>query len=96
MYTLRIIEETRKTVDEPFQQVVENFYVGSSYSILRKGLTKEFNEIFTREFPEKSPENIDALLICDSGRIFFIEHMTDLMNYTYYIMTDNGKTFERL
>lgn len=76
MYTLRIIEETRETVDEPFQQVVENFYLGSFYSIIRKGLTKEFNEIFTREFPGKSQENIDALLICDSGRMFFIEHST--------------------
>ena len=96
MFTLRIIEETRQNEKAPFEQVIENFALGNSYSILKKGCTREFDEIMKRNYPERSSDDIRALLIAEMGREFWVENETELSNYSYFIMTDGGQTFERL
>lgn len=96
MFTLRIIEETRESESVPFEQVIENFEIGSSYSILKKGATKEFDEIMETEFLGADMMPIESLLCTEHGRKFFIWEQTPLRNYSYFIMTENGKTFERL
>ena len=96
MYSLRIIEETRESESVPFEQVIENFEIGSSYSILKKGATKEFDEIMETEFLGSDVMPIESLLCTEHGRKFFIWTPTPLRNYSYFIMSENGKTFERL
>jgi hypothetical protein len=96
MYTLRIIEETRENEKAPFGQVIENFGLGNSYSILKKGITKEFDETMKKNHPETNHNDIKALLCAENGLEFFIYTETTNINYTYFIMTENGKTFERL
>jgi hypothetical protein len=96
MFTLRIIEETRENEQMPFEQVIENFSVGESYSILKKGSTKEFEEVMKRMYPEKKLAEVSALLCTETGREFFIEYNNPLRQYSYFVMTENGKTFERL
>jgi len=101
MYTLRIIEETREDVKDPFDQVIENFDLGTSYSIIRKGATREFDAILKNQFPEVDTEGITAL-VCghslDESRntMFVYSKDNDYRKFTYYIMTDGGKTFEKL
>ena len=99
MYTLRIIEETRDNENLPFDQVIENFEIGKSYSIIRKDKSKEFDAILsTYEGIDK--EEIAAILcverMYDDNNVFFIYHPTALKQYHYFVMTDSGKTFERL
>lgn len=96
MFVLRIIEETRQSENEPFEQVIENFEIGNSYSRVKKGVTKEFDQIMESDFPEYEKEPIESLLCTEHGRTFFIWTPTPLRVYSYFIMSESGKTFERL
>lgn len=95
MFVLRIIEKTREDKSIPFEEVIENFEIGISYTRLWKG-TSEFNEIMEREFPEADKEPIESLVCTELGRYFFIWHPNELRVYDYFIMSENGKTFERM
>ena len=92
MYTLRIIEETRKSEKLPFVQVIRNVNLGNSYSTCTAGST-EFDEIVSG-FPK---DNAIRKIVIDSK---CIEHTVlsnnEFRNYSYFIMTENGQTFERL
>lgn len=97
MFTLRIIEKTRTSKDFAFDEVVENFALGNSYSILIQGLTKEFNKIMEEKYAGVDRSIVKGLLIRElDGDIFFIYNKDDLQEYTYYILTDGGKTFDRI
>lgn len=100
MYTLRIIEETRENTTDQFQQVVENFYLGNSYSIIKNGASKEFDSIIESKYPdasfESNKEGIRALICAQNGVDFFVWVNDDLRRFDYFIMTENGKTFEKL
>jgi hypothetical protein len=100
MFVLRIIEETRENESVPFNQVIENFEIGSSYSVIRKNDSDEFDSIMKKEYPDVNKADISALLCvqrCDEhGNIFFIYPRTPTKQFSYFIMTENGKTFERL
>lgn len=96
MYTLRIIEEVRENQNEPFQQVIENFELGSSYSRIKKGATKEFDQIMADQFPEQDKSEVESLLCSENGWTFFIYSNTPNRVFSYFIMTESGKTFERI
>jgi hypothetical protein len=96
MYTLRIIEETRENEKAPFEQVIENFWLGDSYSILKKGITKEFGDHMKKNHPKEKHDGIKALLCGVGGLEFFILDEAPNRRYSYFIMTESGKTFERL
>lgn len=95
MYTLRIIEETRENEKVPFDQVIENFEVGESYSIIKKGFSKEYDKEMA-EWTDSTAESVTAILKCENGKTFHIVKNNEFRNYTYYIMTESGKTFEKL
>lgn len=94
MYTLRIIEEKREGPFAPFQQVTENFALGNAYSLIENGKTKEFEEFFTD--CGESKEGVRAVLCSESGPVFFIMEDTSFEKRAYYIMTESGKTFEKI
>jgi hypothetical protein len=96
MYTLRIIEETRQDEKKPFDQVIENFSLGNSYTILRKGSTTEFDTFLDERFPGEDRTKIRKVIIPESNHEFFIMEETPLERFDYFVMTDSGKTFERL
>ena len=79
MYTLRIIEETRENENVPFEQVIENFEIGSSYSVIKKGCSKEFDSIL-EDYPDANKEKISALLCVERrderGNVFFLFQKT--------------------
>jgi hypothetical protein len=92
MFTLRIIEETRENEKAPFEQSVTNHSLGSSYAIFAKGESK----IFKEEVPDELSEGIKAVLFGGTGGSFWIrENTVNELRY-YFIMTDSGKTFEKL
>lgn len=95
MFTLRIIEEKRENENVPFEQVIENFEIGSSYSVVRKGFSREFDELM-KKWSDMKNENVIAILSAENGMEFHIIKNDKLSNYQYFIMTENGKTFERL
>lgn len=96
MYTLRIIEETRENEKFPFEQVIENFELGNSYSRIKKGCSKEFDSIIKKNFPLESTEEVESIICGENEKVFFIYEITELRNNAYFIMTDSGKTLERL
>lgn len=96
MFALRIIEEERENKNAPFQQVIENFELGSSYSKIKKGSTKEFDKLIKEKFPDTDKNGIESLICAENGHTFFIEDNTENKVYSYFIMTESGKTFERL
>lgn len=99
MYTLRIIDESRQNTNAPFEQVIENHALGISYAVVRNGISSEFDAILNG-YPHSDRDKIAAFLCTDIsneyGNVFFILKNTDLHRFDYYIMTDSGKTFEKI
>ena len=92
MYTLRIIEEVRKNENTPFSQVIRNFNLGDSYSTYTKG-SEKFNEIVSN-LPK---DNEIRKIVIDSKQLeYTIFSCSKNTKFSYFIMTENGKTFERL
>ena len=96
MYTLRIIEETREDVNSPFQQVIENHELGSSYSKIKKGVSKEFEEITKGLFPNEDVSEVESVICGENENVFFVMANSETRNNSYFIMGDSGKTFEKL
>ena len=95
MYTLRIIEETREREKEPFEQVIKNFELGSFYQIARRGCTSKFDELL-KEQPEHLRHIIRMFVVGIGGNAMPILSKTETVQCEYFVMTENGKTFERL
>jgi len=95
MYSLRIIEETRKDEKSPFGSIPTTYNIGEFYSVLKKGSTGKFEEKF-KEYPEWDIKSVRGIVIGSNKMELFL--MEDLPNEktTYYIMTDSGSTLERL
>ena len=96
MFSLRIIEETRKNENEAFEQVTTNHSLGNSYSILEKGKTSEFDDLMKKTYPEHDKSKLKGIICSDLGDDFFIEKNEENKIFQYFIMTENGKTFEKL
>lgn len=96
MYTLRIIEEKRKDEKSSFEQIIENQELGDAYTVFHKGITKEFDSRMDTEFKDFDKSQVRALVVGSNGKSFFILNNKDNYQNTYYIMTDGGKTLERL
>ena len=95
MFALRIINKTRDNVNEPFKQQIETYELGLSYALIKKDTSKEFNEILTRSNVEDHTI-VRAIVSGDNGLEFFIEDNTPLIQKSYYIVSCNGSTFEKL
>ena len=96
MYTLRIVEKSRENETQSFDEVVQNCELGNSYSLIRNN-TREFNKFFEQQLPGgANAEMVEKLLFSELGTTWFIEYDTEDTKFEYYIMTDSGKTFERL
>lgn len=96
MFVLRIIEEERKNTSAPFEQIIENFELGSAYTRLKKNSTSEFDVLMKEYYPETSKDDIDSIICGENGVRFFVVCDTELKTHAYFIMTESGKTFERL
>jgi len=92
MYTLRIIEETRENEKALFERSVTNHALGNSYTVFVKGQSKRFKE----EVPDELSKDVKAVLIGDTGGYFWIRENSENELRSYFIMTDSGKTFEKL
>lgn len=95
MFTLRSIEE-KKEDDYSFEQVTSNHYLGKSYTRLVNGMTTEFDAVMKEQFPHVNKNSIESIICSDLGDIFFIEKSEKNKIYSYYIMTENGRTFEKI
>lgn len=95
MYTLRVIIESRSNDKSPFEQVIDNYSLGNSYRIAKKGASKQFAEGI-KNYPKEEVSDVLAVLFSEKQETWFI-HKGDLnTKYYYFVMTENGKTFERL
>ena len=96
MYTLRIIKESRENVNLPFQQVIENHELGDSYSKIKKGSSKEFEEITKGLFPNEDVSEVESVICGKNEKTFFVMKTTETRNNAYFIMGDSGRTFEKI
>jgi len=95
MYTLRVIIEERSDEKKPFEQVTDNYALGNSYRVAKKGNSKEFEQGIA-EYPTESSDNVKAVLFSEKEQTWFILESSKNIKYSYFVMTENGKTFERL
>lgn len=95
MYTLRIIEETREDESKPFEQVIKNFELGTSYHVARRGHTSTFEQLLVEQ-PESLQNRIRMFVVGVNGNVFPVLSKTETLQCEYFIMTGNGNTFERL
>ena len=96
MYTFRIIEEKRENTKMPFSQIIENHELGDSYSVLEKGVTPEFDIFMDAKFNGIDKSKVRKLVLGSNERMFFILENEENYVNTYYVMTDGGKTLEKL
>jgi len=97
MFALRLIQETRESELKPFEQVIETHELGSSYALLKKGETKEFEKVLSNEkYDEFDKTKVRAIICGENGSELFVENRTELENNTYYILNDRGEVFEQL
>ena len=95
MNTLRIIKN-QKTKNGTFADYVENINLGDSYYLYCKG-TDVFNDIIA-EAVDGFEKVLRYVLVSEKGTKFLITNNIneDGGSDFYYIVSDNGKTFERL
>lgn len=104
MFTLRIIEEMRENENAPVERIENNHSLGKGYSKLKQGVTKEFDleiERLAPQLKENWPNlnvktEVDSIIRGENGDSWFIMKEAPLANYSYFIMTETGATFERL
>ncbi len=96
MFTLRIVTEFRDKETDPLDKITDNNELGNSYAKLEKGKTRMFDQIMDEQFGEYDKSEVKALVIGENGLVFFISESKDNEVYAYFIMSENGKTFEKL
>ena len=81
MFILRMIDENRMTC---------NYELSDNYSVVSKHYNpKEFQDFC--DMHNVLPEAYDGIISDENGKFFPLHKDTH-----YYVMTENGKTFERL
>ena len=96
MYTLRIIIEERENKNFPFEQTIHNYSLGNSYTKVENG-TKNFERIMTELYPEvQLKDEVKAIICSEVKKEWFIMKNKENQTFCYFIMTENGSTFERL
>ena len=81
MFILRMIDEG---------QIARNYELGDNYSVMSKFYNpKEFQDFC--DLHQVIPELADGIISDEDGKFFTLHKSTH-----YYVMTESGKTFERL
>jgi hypothetical protein len=80
MYTLRIIEKDGQ---------VSNQSLGENYSVTYKATCKDYEKVASGAVTN---ERTYAIVVGNDGKVVF----PIFDNIKYFIMTENGKTFEKL
>ena len=80
MYTLRIIEQDGQ---------VSNQNLGENYSVTYKATCNDYEKVASAAITN---ERTYAIVVGNNGKVVF----PILDNRKYFIMTENGKTFENL
>ncbi len=81
MFILRMIDEGR---------IARNYELGDNYSVMSKLYNpKEFQDFCNMH--QVTSEGADGIISDEDGKFFTLHKDTH-----YYVMTENGKTFERL
>ena len=80
MYTLRVIEQDGR---------VSNQNLGDNYSVTHKATCKEYEKL---AITATTNERTYAIIVGNDGKVVF--PLFD--NKNYFVMTENGKTFEKL
>ena len=57
---------------------------------------EEVYKVIVKEYPDISTDNVRELICGENGTIWFLEEDSDNCKYSYFIMSDTGKTVERL
>lgn len=98
-FILRIVEKC-KNEDGTVSTIFSNYFLGNAYTVVPKN-SDEFKDILSR-YPEVDPNSIHAVLCAEEAietNEFFIQvspYHHQLNEYSYYVMTEGGATFEKL
>lgn len=95
MYTLRVIIEERENSNSPYEQVIHNYDLGNSYTKISNG-SKLFYEIIDRLYPEFPKDDVVSIICSEKQDEWFVMNNSENKKRFYFIMTENGSTFEKL
>ena len=96
MFALRLMISEMSEDSSRSEESIENHELGDAYCLFRRG-TKLFNEILnSKEYGDYDKSRITQIVRGDNGVEFFIEENTKKRQISYFIMSESGKTFEKL
>lgn len=96
MFILRTIEETREDEKAQWSQFVSNLELGNCYTV-HYPESKFFIPLLQSEFPDEDIKNVRAIITPGSStQLLLLTMNTETLRHEYFIMTDSGRTFERL
>lgn len=101
MFILRTVEDVqmlRKVGEEgeplPISTDVRNIIIGNDYEVIKQGSSKYSN--YLHEYGFDTYESHDEVMFLTSSSLKDELILRKDENISYYIMTESGKTFEKL
>lgn len=98
MYTLRMI---RKKLDKELHELSRgetNINLGNSYSVIKNTNADEFFNQVKEDYPDIDTQKVRVIVNDENNFAWFLDFIQPKTEYVeeFFIMTENGKTFERL
>ena len=96
MYTLRTVRDYRSSSSDPYHQEIINVFLGKSYTVLKGDDNESLLDILGKR--NVSPSAVSSVIIDSDGNEHLIYRNLNPKEEwnTYFIMTDDGSTFERI
>lgn len=99
MYTLRMIrEKIDRDTGVELSRSETNINLGNSYSVIKNTNTEEFLKQVKNFYPEIDARKVRVIVNDENDFAWFLDFIQPKTEYVeeFFIMTENGKTFERL
>ena len=96
MYSLRIVEQIRESENDKFERVESNHELGDAYSKFSRGTRFFRNEAIERGMKDEDELDFDQFIKGSNGYVFIVRKSEPNHLFYYFVMTENGSTFEKL
>ena len=96
MYSLRIVEQIRESENYKFERVESNHELGDAYSKISRGTRFFSNAVIAYGMKGEDELDFDQFIKGSNGDVFIVRKSEPNHLFYYFVMTENGSTFEKL
>ena len=96
MYSLRIVEQIRESENDKFERVESNHELGDAYSKISRGTRFFCNAVIAYGMKDECELDFDQFIKGSNGDVFIVRKSEPNHLFYYFVMTENGSTFEKL